>query len=124
MNAIKAKFLTRRVIGFQRFDFEQHYQIYSGFRKYDLTKEQVKIYAKKSMSSHRMSFCKHTLAEGFPLEEMEEWLNMDLDGYMFRHAIKCRMRGIPKERVLQFVKLGGTRQEEFKRYVELLDEYR
>ncbi len=124
MNAFKAKFLTGCVIGVRIFSFEQKYQIYSGFKRYNLTKEQVKVYARKGMSSDRMSYCKHALVKGFSVEEMKEWLDMNLNGYIFRYAIEGRQMGIPKEKVQEYANTKISVGDSFKRYIELIQEYR
>lgn len=123
MKVIKALCLTLCTVGFQFLDLDQYHEIYSGFRWYNLSKEQVKVYAKSSISSRRMNICKHALANQFSPTEMEEWLAMNLDKQVFVYAIEGRMEGIPKEKILEYANPEMSVYESFNRYLRLLQEY-
>ena len=123
MNAIKAFLCTVSVSKFQLFSYAQWRQIYTGFRWYNLTREQVKVYARRKLSIERMSYCKHALEKGFSPEEMAEWLDMDLNGYVFRDAIEGRFMGIPKEKVYEYAKPGMSVTESFQICIRLIQEY-
>ena len=123
MNVIKAMFLTMCTAGFQFLDLDQYHEIYSGFRWYNLSKEQVKVYAKSNISSSRMKLCKHALAKQFSTAEMEEWLAMNLDKQVFIYVVEGRMEGIPKEKILEYANPEMSVYESFHRYLRLLQEY-
>lgn len=123
MNVIKARILTFCVCGFGGYNSEQRYQIYSGFRRYNLTKSQVKVYAKKDISCSRMRLCKHALAAKISPEEIAEWLSLTLNGYIFRYALEGRQKGIPKDKVQEYARNNISVEKSFNKYLELMAEY-
>ncbi|MBE5812411.1 MAG: hypothetical protein E7314_01995 [Clostridiales bacterium] len=123
MKAIKAFLYTMNISVFEFLDSSQRKEVYSGFRKYDLSLEQVLAYARKDISSHRMNFCKHVLAEGFPAKEMREWLDKDLNTHVFRYVIDCRINNVPKERVRTCLIEEKNLEKCFYNYNELLRQY-
>jgi len=122
MNAIKAFLCTISVSKFQFFNGAQWRQIYTGFRWYNLTRAQVKVYAKKWVSAGRMRFCKRMLDQKFPAEELEEWLNMRLNRYLFISAIEARRAGAPKEQVCEYISAFGYVKNSFPAYIQMVRE--
>ena len=123
MNVIKSVLCTIRVSAFQPFKYKQYYQIYSGFRTYNLTQEQVKVYVNNTISAERMRLCKRALTLGFSKEELQELVDMNLNGYIFRYAVEGRLSGIPKEKVLEYSTTSMTPEECFSIYIKLLKEH-
>lgn len=123
MNVVKSVLCTICVSAFQSFNYKQYSQIYSGFRTYNLTQKQVKVYAKNTMSAGRMRLCKRALSLGFSKEELQELIDMNLNGYIFRYAVEGRLSGIPKEKVLEYSTASITPEECFSIYIKLLKEH-
>ena len=119
MNTVKAFLCTVAACGLKKFNSDQYKQIYSSFKWYDLTLCEVKVYAKSNISNERMRLCKHTLDKGFPVEYLDELLNMDLPAYKLRNAIDGYFAGIPKERIKEYIVPDLKYEESYAKYMEL-----
>ena len=119
MKSIKARWLTYMMCRKGKFDAEQRYQIYTGFRWYELTVEQVSVYAKATMSAEQMRTCKHALAKEFSIPEMKEWIGLGLSEYKFKSIIEARLNGISKELIMDCAQKESSDEEFFYEYIQL-----
>ena len=123
MNRFKAFLLTLSVSGFKLFNSAQWYQIYTGFRRYNLSRSQVKVYAKRWISAGRMRICKHALSDNFSESELEELLDMKLHRYLFRNVIDARFKGVPSEEIKKYLLSYAYSYNSFYEYVKLVKKY-
>lgn len=78
MNVISALLKTMYVIIGKKFYGRQISQIYSGFREYGLSIQQVKTYAKSEIRSSKMRMIKRAFVNGATFEDVEyfDWFNL------------------------------------------------
>lgn len=119
MNFIKAWFKAIAIPNYRKMEASQKEQIYSGFRHYDLTPKQVKVYALLDLNSEYMSIAKKGLASGVSCKDIKICLDMQLSRWRFERVIKGILMGFSKQQILSYAN-ASNENEAFIIYTKLV----
>lgn len=117
MNCIKACINTLLFVPeVRKFDSDQLYEIYSGFRKYNLSVKQVGVYAKLELHSDLMCAIKRGLAKGVSCRDMEICINMQHSVWRINTVVAGIQEGLSPEDILRYSNPNITDERAFVLY--------
>ena len=124
MISIKSYFLMLAVCVGKKFDESQRVQIYRGFRKCNLSKEQVKVFANPRLSAVKMSHIRHGLENGLSIEDMKFCARSDLSSYIVSIMVEGIRMGFSREKILAFARNDISDFEAYEIFIEKSNEKR
>lgn len=113
MNFFKAHYLTWKLCAFKGFNSDQQHQIYRGFEKYNLTKEQVEVYANPMLKYSIMAQIRRALAKGAQIEEVKYWVSKNLSYERWYLVLQGLDKGFTREQIAMYAENSVTENEAF-----------
>jgi hypothetical protein len=121
MNRLKAWFSTWSIPDFKKFTYEQRQEVYSGLIDFNLTLEQVLVYAQEDIEPEMMSKVKFWLSKGITKEDLRICIKeMDVSIYRLNivcEGIKCGFTG---EEIMTYLDPKISDEDAFKKYSHLV----